>query len=249
MIASHRLRLDQALVQRGVVETRSKARDLIVRGAVRVSGEVVRKPGTLIGPDDDVQADIAQHPYVSRGGLKLAHALDVFDYSPLGVCVVDVGASTGGFTDVLLRRGASRVYAVDVGHDQLHDTLSGDDRVVALDGTDVRMLTGEMVQEPVSAIVSDVSFISLTQVLPAAMQFAAPGCWLVALIKPQFELDPKAIGKGGIVTSEQARQTSIDKIVAWFSECVGWRAASPIQSPITGKGGNIEFLIGARFDG
>ncbi|MGI9406762.1 MAG: TlyA family RNA methyltransferase [Hyphomicrobiaceae bacterium] len=246
---AQRIRLDQFLSENGFAETRSRARDLILRGAVRVDGGVVTKPGALVAPGRSIEVDGAQNPYVSRGGLKLEYALKHYGFSPEGVIAIDAGSSTGGFSDVLLRGGAKRVYGVDVGTGQLHASLRHEPRMIVLEGTDVRNLTPEIIPEPVTSIVSDVSFISLTQALPPAMSFAAPGAWLVALIKPQFELEAREIGKGGIVRSEEARLRAVDKVAAWLAGCPGWRALEPVQSPITGKGGNIEYLIGATFDG
>jgi len=246
--ATPAMRLDRSLVAHGLAATRSKARDLILRGVVQVDGRAETKPGAMVAPDVRLAVDAAEAHYVSRGGLKLAAALKHFEFSPDGVTAIDVGSSTGGFTDVLLRQGADHVYAVDVGHDQLHASLRGHDRVTVLEGTDARQLTRAIIPSAVTAIVCDVSFISLARTLPAAMVLAAPGAWLIALIKPQFELDPTVVGKGGIVKSEAARQAAVTRVSDWLDEMEGWRRAGVISSPITGKGGNAEFLIGARFD-
>jgi 23S rRNA (cytidine1920-2'-O)/16S rRNA (cytidine1409-2'-O)-methyltransferase len=184
-------------------------------------------------------------PYVSRGGLKLAAALDAFGFSPEGRVALDLGASTGGFTDVLLTRGAAKVYAVDVGHAQLDQRLRADPRVVVLEATDARSLDPSLVAERVSAIVADVSFISLTLVLPAALKLAEPDAWLVALVKPQFEAGRDAVGKGGIVRDAARRKKAVAK-VRDFIEKAGWTVAGEIASPIRGGSGNEEFLIGAR---
>ncbi|MBN8911360.1 MAG: TlyA family RNA methyltransferase [Rhizobiales bacterium] len=242
------LRLDKALLMRGLVPTRSRARDLIVRGAVSVAGVVALKPGTLVA--DDAPIVLAESSdYVSRGGLKLEAALDAFGFDPQGRVALDVGASTGGFTDVLLRRGATHVFAVDVGHGQLHASLVQDERVTSLEGQDARGLTEQEIPQRVGAIVADVSFISLEKVLPAALAFAAPDCWLVALVKPQFEAGRDAIGKGGIVRDAAVRDAQADKIAAWIAALPGWRVVGVIASPIEGGSGNQEFLLGARFNG
>ena len=242
------LRLDKALLSRGLVGTRSRARDLIVRGAVSVAGVVETKPGTLVRDDAPIVLREAAD-YVSRGALKLVAALDVFGFDPVGRRALEVGASTGGFTEVLLKRGAAHVVAVDVGHGQLHPRLAEDPRVMSYEGRDVRTLSSVDVGEPVGAIVADVSFISLEKALPAALALAAPGAWLVALIKPQFEAGPDAVGKGGIVRDVAVRDAQADKVAAWIGSLDGWHVSGVVPSPVAGGSGNQEFLIGARFDG
>jgi len=226
--------------------TRSRARDLIRRGCVKVAGAVARKAGLKIGDNVAINIIEGAQPYVSRGGLKLAAALAAFDISASGRTGLDVGASTGGFTEVLLRAGAKRVYAVDVGRGQLHQALREDPRVVCIEGVDARRLTATDVPEPIGAIVADVSFISLTKALPAVLALAAADAWLVALIKPQFELEPAAIGKGGIVKSLEARERAVGNVRAWMARRPGWRVLGVIPSPISGGGGNREFLMVAR---
>ncbi len=242
------LRLDKALLERGLVPTRSRARDLIVRGAVSVAGAVELKPSALV--TDDVSIDLAESSdYVSRGSLKLEAALDAFGFDPEGRVALDVGASTGGFTEVLLRRDAAHVFAVDVGHGQLHPRLAEDARVTSLEGQDARTLTAKEITQPVTAIVADVSFISLEKALPAALGLAQSGSWLVALVKPQFEAGREAVGKGGIVRDAAVRDAQADKIAAWVAGLPGWRVAGVIPSPIEGGSGNLEFLLGAVLDG
>ena len=202
------------------------------------------KPGALVAADAALSVEPGASPYVSRGGLKLEAALDAFGLDPKGRVALDIGASTGGFTDVLLARGAAKVYAVDVGREQLHPKLRADPRVLVLEATDARSLDASILKEQVTAIVADVSFISLTLVLPAALGLAAPGAWLVALIKPQFEAGRAAIGKGGIVRSEADRRKAVEKVRA-FVEDAGWTVVGVIASPILGGSGNEEFLIGA----
>lgn len=242
------LRLDKLLLERGLVPSRARARDLILRGAVTVAGSVERKPGAGVAPDAPIALS-EPADYVSRGGLKLAAALDAFGFDPAGRTALDVGASTGGFTEVLLERGAAHVYAVDVGHGQLHPRLREDRRVTALEGQDARALSAREIGEPVSAIVADVSFISLEKALPAALGLAAPGAWLVALVKPQFEAGREAIGKGGIVRDAALRDAQGEKVAAWLGTLAGWEVVGVIPSPIEGGSGNQEFLLGARFHG
>lgn len=242
------LRLDKALLMRGLVPTRSRARDLIVRGAVSVCGAVELKPGALVADDAPI-ALLESADYVSRGGLKLEAALDAFGFDARDRIALDIGASTGGFTEVLLRAGARHVFAVDVGHGQLHPRLARDARVTSLEGQDARGLTEQEIPERVGVIVADVSFISLEKVLPAALAFAAPDCWLVALVKPQFEAGREAVGKGGIVRDAAVRDAQADKIAAWIGVLPGWCAVGVIASPIEGGSGNQEFLLGARFNG
>ena len=241
-------RLDQLLVDSGLAATRSRAADLVRRGAVSVEGAKALKPGTLVRRDAVLIVDRFASPYVSRGGLKLAAALDAFGFSPDGRVALDLGASTGGFTDVLLERGAAKVYAIDVGRDQLDKTLRADPRVVMLEATDARRLDTSFINEPVQAIVADVSFISLTLVLPVAFSLAAPGAWLVALVKPQFEAGREGVGKGGIVRDPAKRNEAVTKIRE-FIEKSGWTVSGEIASPILGGSGNEEFLIGARHGG
>lgn len=238
-------RLDIALVARDLVGTRARARDLIKRGLVRVDGAVVSKAGVLIGDDAEITITGDEAAYVSRAALKLNAALDAFGFDPGGRVALDVGASTGGFTQVLLERGATRVYAVDVGRGQLQESLAADPRVISLEQRDARKLTRADVPEPVRAITVDVSFISLRLVLPHAMAFAAPDAWLVALIKPQFEVGRGHVGKGGIVTDAAARDRAIETIRQLVAD-QGWQPRAPIPSPLRGQGGNQEYLLGAR---
>lgn len=240
-------RLDKVLLSKGLVPTRSRARDLIVRGAVQVNGRVQVKPGALV-KDDALITLLEEADYVSRGALKLAAALEAFGFDPARVRALDVGASTGGFTDVLLRHGAVHVTAVDVGHGQLHPRLAADPRVTSLEGRDARTLSSADTGGPVAAIVADVSFISLEKALPSALRLAAPGAWLVALIKPQFEAGRDGVGKGGVVREDAVRTAQADKIAAWLGGLPGWHVAGVIPSPVAGGSGNLEFLIGARFD-
>jgi 23S rRNA (cytidine1920-2'-O)/16S rRNA (cytidine1409-2'-O)-methyltransferase len=238
-------RLDKLLVDSGLAATRSRAADLVRRGAVSVAGVQALKPGALVRADAALVVSPRASPYVSRGGLKLAAALNAFGFEAEGRVALDLGASTGGFTDVLLNRGAAKVYAVDVGRDQFHASLRADPRVVVLEATDARSLDASLVKELIGAIVVDVSFISLTLVLPPAFRLAALDAWLVALVKPQFEAGRAAVGKGGVVRDAAKRKEAVAKIRQFIEE-EGWTVISEIVSPISGRGGNEEFLIGAR---
>jgi 23S rRNA (cytidine1920-2'-O)/16S rRNA (cytidine1409-2'-O)-methyltransferase len=244
-----KLRLDNALVARGLAPSRSQARDLVRRGCVSVDGKIVGKAGLEVNDGAAIAVAEGAQPYVSRGGLKLDAALTAFGLDASGAVALDIGASTGGFTDVLLAHGARRVYAVDVGTGQLHPSLAGDRRVVHLEGTDARRLSRAEVPEPVDAIVADVSFISLTQVLSAPLSLAGETAWLVALIKPQFEAGREHVGKSGIVRDAAAIAMAVEKVSRWIAAQPGWRVVGVIESPITGGSGNREMLIGARRDG
>jgi 23S rRNA (cytidine1920-2'-O)/16S rRNA (cytidine1409-2'-O)-methyltransferase len=238
-------RLDVLLVEKNLAATRSRAADLVRLGAVRVGGVKAVKPGMLVAPDAGVEVASEALPYVSRGALKLEAALDAFGFEAEGRVALDLGASTGGFTEVLLARGAAKVYAVDVGTFQLHDKLRGDTRVVCLEATDARALDSGLIGERVGAIVADLSFISLTKALPAALRLAGPGTWLIALVKPQFEAGREAVGKGGIVRDPEHRLAALAKVRNFVSAMPGWTVTHEMISPIRGRDGNEEFLIGA----
>lgn len=209
----------------------------------------VEKPGTPISIELALEVRGKEHPWVSRGGMKLDHALNTFDIDVTDAVALDVGASTGGFTDVLLTRGAAKVYAVDVGYGQLNWKLRSDDRVVVLERQNARQLTEDHIPEPINIIVCDASFIGLEKVLATPLTFAAPGAHLAALIKPQFEVGKGEVGKGGIVRDPEQHRAVCAKIGAWVGGLPGWRVIGIDQSPITGAEGNIEFLIVARLDG
>ena len=213
-----------------------------------VDGRVAEKAGTLAAADADITVDDQALKYVSRGALKLAPALDAFGYDVKSRTCLDIGASTGGFTDLLLERGADRVYAVDVGKGQLASKLVDDPRVISLESTDARALDTTAVPCGVDAIVADVSFISLTKALPASLTLAASGCWLVALIKPQFEAGRDAVGKGGIVRDDAARQAAVASVRSWLERQPGWIVDGVNASSIAGSDGNQEFLLGARYE-
>jgi 23S rRNA (cytidine1920-2'-O)/16S rRNA (cytidine1409-2'-O)-methyltransferase len=243
------MRLDIRMVERGLVASRARAQDLIRRGLVEIAGVVERRPGTRVAADAEVVLSGGAAAHVSRAALKLIAALDHFGFSADGVVGLDIGASTGGFTQVLLARGAARVYAVDVGHGQLHARLVTDPRVVSLEDCDARRLDRTLVPEPVGALVADVSFISLTKVLPVPLTLAHPGAWLVALIKPQFEAGRAAVGKRGIVRDAAARQCAVELVRDWIAGQPDWRVLDVIASPIAGGSGNEEFLLGATRGG
>ena len=242
-------RADVALVDRGLVETRSRAQALILAGKIFSGERRVEKAGESIADDVPLELRGQDHPWVSRGGLKLDHALDELGIDMTGAVAVDVGASTGGFTDVLLARGAARVYAVDVGHGQFAWKLRNDERVVVLEKTNARHLTAEHIPEPVDAIVCDASFIGLEVVLPASMALAAPGARLVALIKPQFEVGKADVGKKGVVRDPALHEAVCTRIRGLIDGLAGWRVIGLAESPIKGPEGNKEFLIGAVYDG
>ena len=233
------------MVERGLAESRAKAQALVLAGQVFSGERRLDKPGQSIAPDAPIEVRARAVPYVSRGGLKLAHGLDHFGIDAAGMVALDVGASTGGFTDVLLRRGAARVYAVDVGHGQLDWRLRNDPRVVVLEQINARHLSREHVPEPVDLVVCDVSFISLELALPPALALAAPDGWLIALIKPQFEVGKGQVGKGGVVRDPALHRAVCARIARWLSEEQGWRVLGVSESPITGPKGNREFLIAA----
>lgn len=239
-----RQRLDQMLVARGLVQSRARAADLINRGAVAVGGRVAAKAGLLVEADADVSVDGAANAYVSRSGTKLAAALAEFGLDASGRNALDIGASTGGFTQVLLEAGAQRVYAVDIGHDQLHPALRSDSRVASLEGRDARSLTRQDITEPIDAIVADVSFISLKQALPVPLQLAAPRSWLIALVKPQFEVGRACVGKRGVVNDRAAIDGAVVDIEEFLAG-TGWSVIGTLRSPLPGKEGNVEWLIGA----
>lgn len=238
-------RLDVLLVSRALVPSRAQARDAIEAGGVTVDGQVETSASRNVA-DDAVMTVEAAHDYVGRGALKLAQALDLWDVPVAGRIVLDVGASTGGFTEVCLRRGAARIHAVDVGHGQLHSRVAADPRVVNLERTDARMLDTTVMPEAPGLIVCDASFISLTKVLPAALALAAPDADLVTLVKPQFEMKSRAdVGRGGVVRDEVARAAALARVIAWL-EGEGWRVLATADSPITGRDGNREYLLHAR---
>jgi 23S rRNA (cytidine1920-2'-O)/16S rRNA (cytidine1409-2'-O)-methyltransferase len=238
-----RERADRLLVERGIFESRARAQEAIAAGLVRADGSPVRKPSEMIARAAEIEA-AAPHPYVSRGGLKLAAALEHFSLDPSGRTCLDLGASTGGFTEVLVNRGACRIYAVDVGHGQLHARIAADPRVVSLEGTDARSLTRSKIPEPIELLVADVSFISLKLVLPPAVGLLAPRASMAVLVKPQFEAGPTHVRKG--IVRDEAVHRAVCASVTQFVEDLGFTVLGLVPSPIEGGDGNREFLLGAQ---
>ena len=241
-----KLRIDQMLVDRGLVESRAKAQAMIMAGLVYCGDRRLDKPGQTLDSESALIVKGAAHPWVSRGGLKLVHALDHFAIDPTGQTAIDVGASTGGFTDVLLHRGAAKVFAIDVGHGQLAWSLRQHPQVVVMERTNARHLTAEHIPEPVDLVVCDASFIGLETVLPAALALTKPHAKLAALIKPQFEVGKGRVGKGGVVRDPELHQEVCDRIRTWVASLPGWTVRGIEESPILGPEGNKEFLIVAE---
>ena len=240
------MRLDEALVAAGLAASRSRARDAIRRGTVSVDGLPAAKPGQLVAADAALAVVDPAAGYVSRAALKLAGALDCFGFETAGRTILDLGASTGGFTQLLLERGAARVIAVDVGHGQMVPALAADPRVLLKEGLNARDLTAaHLGGHRIEAITCDVSFISLRLALPPALALAEPGAWGVFLVKPQFEVGPRLLGKGGLVRGHAAAETAARDLADWLSAEPGWRVAGLEPSPIAGGAGNREFLLGA----
>ena len=239
-----KLRADQLLVARGLAESRTRAQALIMAGAVFSGEKKLAKAGEMLAEGAPLEVRGKDHPWVSRGGIKLDHGLSHFGFDAAGAVALDVGSSTGGFTDVLLSRGAAKVYAVDVGTNQLAWKLRQDSRVVVLEQTNARYLTIEQVPEPIDIIVCDASFISLAKVLEAPLKLAKPGAKLVALVKPQFEAGRAEVGKGGVVRDEAVRRRVCGEAAEWVAS-QGWEVLGVTDSPITGPEGNVEYLLGA----
>jgi 23S rRNA (cytidine1920-2'-O)/16S rRNA (cytidine1409-2'-O)-methyltransferase len=239
-----KLRLDRLLVERGLVESRERGQAIIIAGQVLVNGQKVEKSGSLVPADADIRVLGEQMPYVSRGGLKLEKALHEFKVDVKEKICLDVGASTGGFTDCLLQHGAKKVYSVDVGYGQMAWKIRQDPRVVVIERTNIREMDAALIPEKIDIVVIDVSFISLEKVIPSVSRFLNSGAGFIALIKPQFEVGKEQVGKGGIVRDEAAREASKDRIVAFVSER-GFEVKGVIRSPITGRDGNVEYLMHA----
>ena len=242
-------RADQLLVEQGLAESRAKAQALILAGLVSAEGRRIDKPGTALAEETPLALAGRDHPWVSRGGLKLAFALDHFAIDPAGAVALDIGASTGGFTDVLLARGAARVHAVDVGKGQLAWKLRQDPRVVVHEGRNARYLSPDDIPEPIDLIVCDASFIGLATVLPAPLRLAAERARLVALVKPQFEAGPKEVGKGGVVRDAEVHRAVCGRAAGWVAAQPGWHVVGIVESPVQGPAGNREFLLYARRGG
>lgn len=238
---STRIRLDQALEQRGLLPSRARARDAVLRGTVTVNGNKAAKPHQLVAPDDVIALDDPAASYVSRAALKLLAGLDAAGIVATGKVCLDLGASTGGFTQLLLERGAAKVFAVDVGHEQLHPSLAVDPRVVSFEGLNARDLDRDTIPEPIALLVCDVSFVSVLKVLQAPLALCAAAAEAVVLIKPQFEVGRDRIGKGGIVTDEAAIAEAVAAVLAFFAAS-GWQHLVSVPSPISGGDGNREVV-------
>ncbi len=243
-----KIRADQLLVERGLAESRARAQALILAGLAFSSTAKIAKAGQLLAADAPLELKGRDHPWVSRGGIKLAHALAHFALNPAGCVAMDIGSSTGGFTDVLLTNGAAHVFAVDSGTNQLAWQLRQDERVTVLEQTSARILTPTLINQPCNWVVCDASFISLAKVLEAPLALAVPGAQLVALIKPQFEVRKSEVGKGGVVRDPALHQHVCDDVAGWLTDS-RWDVQGITQSPITGPSGNVEFLIAARKSG
>jgi len=241
-----KIRLDRLLMDRGLVESRERGQAMILAGQVLVNGQKMEKAGSLVPEDADIRILGGQMPYVSRGGLKLEAALREFGVDVTGMTAIDVGASTGGFTDCLLQHGCGKVYAVDVGYGQMAWKVRQDPRVVVIERVNIREMAASLVPEPVDIAVIDVSFISLEKVIPSVLQFLKPGARILALIKPQFEVGKGQVGKGGIVRDEAVRRAAVEKVRAAFASA-GLDVQGIMSSPITGQDGNVEFLIHAVY--
>lgn len=238
-------RVDQLLVERGLAESRARAQALVLAG-LAFSGETkLAKPGQTLAADAALEVRGRDHPWVSRGGIKLAHALEHFGLDPAGAVAIDIGSSTGGFTDVLLSKGAARVFAVDSGTNQLAWKLRQDPRVTVLEQTSARLLTPDLIDAPCDWVVCDASFISLAKVLEVPLKLAATPCQLVALIKPQFEVGRAEVGKGGVVRDPVLHARVCGEVRGWLEQA-GWHVQGIVESPIKGPEGNVEFLISAR---
>ncbi len=237
-------RLDQLLADRGLAESRTRAQALVMAGLVYSGETKLQKSGQQLPEDTPLEVRGRDHPWVSRGGIKLAHALDHFALDPAGGTAMDIGSSTGGFTDVLLSRGAAHVFAVDSGTNQLAWKIRQDSRVTVLEQTSARILTPARIDRPCGWVVCDASFISLRKVLEVPLNLAAPQCHLVALIKPQFEVGRDEVGKGGVVRDDALHRRVCDEVREWLAG-IGWQVDGIVRSPITGPEGNVEFLIHA----
>ncbi|TPG42862.1 TlyA family RNA methyltransferase [Sphingomonas koreensis] len=240
-----RARIDQLLVDRGLAESRTRAQALVMAGLVFVGERKIEKAGQQVAEDAQVDVRGRDHPWVSRGGIKLAHGLDHFGWDVAGAVAIDVGSSTGGFTDVLLQRGAARVYAIDSGTNQLAWKLRQDDRVIVHEQTSARILTADHIPETVDLIVCDASFIGLAKVLERPLRFAKPAARALVLVKPQFEAGRDEVGKGGVVRDPAVHRRVCDAAAGWFA-AQGWCVEGVAQSPITGPEGNVEFLLAAH---
>ena len=239
-------RLDDLLVLKGIADSKTIAQSLIISGRIYVGEKKLDKPGHSISIAENIIFRGPLHPWVSRGGIKLAHALEEFALSVEGLIALDIGASTGGFTDVLLRNGAEKIYAVDVGYGQLHEKLLNSSKVISIERTNARYINNEDIKEDIDIIVCDVSFISLKTILPESLKLSSVDAKLIALIKPQFEVGKKYVGKGGVVRDKKLRDSCCKDIKLWLENSMNWKVTDIIESPIKGRKGNIEYLIYAH---
>jgi 23S rRNA (cytidine1920-2'-O)/16S rRNA (cytidine1409-2'-O)-methyltransferase len=239
-------RLDDLLVLKGIADSKTIAQSLIISGRIYVGEKKLNKPGHSISIAENIIFRGPLHPWVSRGGIKLAHALEEFALSVEGLIALDIGASTGGFTDVLLRNGAEKIYAVDVGYGQLHEKLLNSSKVISIERTNARYINNEDIKEDIDIIVCDVSFISLKTILPESLKLSSVDAKLIALIKPQFEVGKKYIGKRGVVRDKELRESCCKDIKLWLENSMDWKVTDIIESPIKGRKGNIEYLIYAH---
>lgn len=239
-------RLDDLLVLKGIADSKTIAQSLIISGRIYVGEKKLDKPGHSISIAENIIFRGPLHPWVSRGGIKLAHALEEFELSVEGLIALDIGASTGGFTDVLLRNGAEKIYAIDVGYGQLHEKLLNSSKVISIERTNARYINNEDIKEDIDIIVCDVSFISLKTILPESLKLSSVDAKLIALIKPQFEVGKKYIGKRGVVRDKELRESCCKDIKLWLENSMNWKVTGIIESPIKGPKGNIEYLIYAH---
>jgi len=239
-------RLDDLLVLKGIADSKTIAQSLIISGRIYVGEKKLDKPGHSISIAENIIFRGPLHPWVSRGGIKLAHALEEFELSVEGLIALDIGASTGGFTDVLLRNGAEKIYAIDVGYGQLHEKLLNSSKVISIERTNARYINNEAIKEDIDIIVCDASFISLKKILPESLKLSSVDAKLIALIKPQFEVGKKYVGKGGVVRDKKLRDSCCKDIKLWLENSMNWKVTGIIESPIKGPKGNIEYLIYAH---
>jgi len=239
-------RLDDLLVFKGIADSKTIAQSLIISGRIYVGEKKLDKPGHSISIAENIIFRGPLHPWVSRGGIKLAHALEEFKLSVEGLIALDIGASTGGFTDVLLRNGAEKIYAIDVGYGQLHEKLLNSSKVISIERTNARYINNEAIKEDIDIIVCDASFISLKKILPESLKLSSVDAKLIALIKPQFEVGKKYVGKGGVVRDKKLRDSCCKDIKLWLENSMNWKVTGIIESPIKGPKGNIEYLIYAH---
>ena len=239
-------RLDDLLVFKGIADSKTIAQSLIISGRIYVGEKKLDKPGHSISIAENIIFRGPLHPWVSRGGIKLAHALEEFALSVEGLIALDIGASTGGFTDVLLRNGAEKIYAIDVGYGQLHEKLLNSSKVISIERTNARYINNEAIKEDIDIIVCDASFISLKKILPESLKLSSVDAKLIALIKPQFEVGKKYVGKGGVVRDKKLRDSCCKDIKLWLENSMNWKVTGIIESPIKGPKGNIEYLIYAH---